>query len=90
MLVSIAMFTVISLYLWAPELGGWQGQSGYCCSDSSTVQSVVGLPRRVVPAESPELRSQGVCPFGSVLLGHECAHEMPGILLKMQILIEWV
>lgn len=25
MLVSIAIFTVISLYLWAPELRGWQG-----------------------------------------------------------------
>lgn len=65
------------------------GHSGYCCSDSSTVPSVVGLPRRVVPVDSPELRSQGVCPR-SVLLGHECADEMPGILLQMQILIEWV
>ena len=57
------------------------GHAGNCRSDSSAVQSVVGLPQRVVPADSPESRSQRVCPR-SVLLGHECADEMPGILLK--------
>lgn len=52
-LVSIAIVTAFV----GPKLGRWQRSEGaLACyySDSPTVQSMMGLPERVLPADSPE------------------------------------
>lgn len=56
-LVSIAIVTVIALYLRAPELSRCRGQRGLAYySDGPLVQRRVTLPSSVVPAEGPGVR----------------------------------